>query len=168
MHFEVSRHVAAPAPAVWAIVADVANSGRVVSAIDAIEMVAGPSPVEVGTVWRETRTMLGRRATEEMTVYAVDPGRSYTVRAHSGGMEIESTITVAPDGEADSTVTIALGARSTSTASRLLGATVGRAFAGATRNALEQDLADIASAAELGPAAAAGGADESGGRPTGP
>ncbi len=168
MQFEVTRHVAAPAEKVWAVIADVEHSAEVVSAIDAIEMVVGPSPVGVGTTWRETRTMLGRQASQELTVSAVDVGRSYTVRTHSGGSEYESTITVTPDGVSDSTVTLTLAARSTSSAGRLLGATLGRAFAGATRKALEQDLADLATAAELGHAGEGPASGDSGGRPLGP
>jgi carbon monoxide dehydrogenase subunit G len=168
MQIEVSRHVAAPAEKVWAVIADVGNSAQVVSAIDSIEMVVGPSPVAVGTTWRETRTMFGRPSTQELTVSAVEVGRSYTVRTHSGGSEFESTITVEPDGVSDSTMHLTLGTRSTSSASRLLGATVGRAFAGAARKALEQDLADLASAAELGHAGEGPASGDSGGRPFGP
>ena len=174
MQIEVTRHVAAPAERVWAVAADVASSGQVISAIESVEMVVGPSPVAVGTTWRETRTMMGRPATQEITVKSVEEGRSYTVRAHSGGMEFESTITVEADGISDSRLTLTLAARSTSASSRLLGATLGRAFAGATRKALEQDLADLASAAELGhlgergPGGAGASGGDSGGRPVGP
>lgn len=168
MEIEVTRHVAAPAEKVWAVIADVEHSGQVVSAIESIEMVVGPSPVGVGTTWRETRTMFGRQTTQELTVSAVEVGRSYTVRTHSGGTEYESTVSVAPDGVSDSTLTLTLGVRSTSSASRLLGATLGRAFAGATRKALEQDLADLASAAELGHAGEGPATGDTGGRPFGP
>lgn len=168
MQIEVTRHVAAPAEKVWAVIADVEHSAQVVSAIESIEMLVGPSPVGVGTTWRETRTMFGRQATQDLTVSAVAEGRSYTVRAHSGGTEYESTVRVAPDGASDSTLTISLAARSTSSASRLLGATLGRAFAGAARKALEQDLADLASAAELGHAGEGPASADSGGRPFGP
>jgi carbon monoxide dehydrogenase subunit G len=168
MDFEVQRVVGAPAERVWEIVADVANSADVVSAIESVELVVGPSPVGVGTTWRETRLMMGRRATEEMTVSAVDPGRSYTVRAHVGGTEMESTVSVDPEGVDEAIVRITVASRSTSAGSRLLGATVGRAFGGTIRKALEADLADIASAAELGHAGEGDSGADAGGRPFGP
>ena len=46
-----------------------------------------------------------------------------------------------------------------------MSATVGRLFAGATRKAFEQELVDIAAAAEAG---TGGGRAESGGRPAQP
>ena len=168
MQIEISRQVAATPEHVWDVIADVANSAHVIGAIDSVELLAGPSPVELGTTWRETRTMLGRQATAEMTVTAVDPGRSYTVRAHSAGTDYESRVSVAPAGDG-AVLAMTLGATSTSTQGRLLSATVGRLFVGATRKALEQDLADIAAVAELGlPRDGEESGAESGGRPAGP
>ena len=168
MHIEISRHVATAPEQVWDVIADVAGSAHVIGAIDSVEMLAGTSPVELGTTWRETRTMLGRPATADMIVTAVDPGRSYTVRAHSNGTDYESTVSVEPAGDG-AQLTMTLGATSTSMGSRALSATVGRLLVGATRKALEQDLADIAAVAELGlPRDGGGSGEESGGRPVGP
>ena len=74
MRVEVSREVAAPAERVWGIIIDLAGSPSVISAIDEVEVLAGPDPLGVGTRWRETRTMMGKSAAEEMWVTAVDPG----------------------------------------------------------------------------------------------
>jgi uncharacterized protein YndB with AHSA1/START domain len=167
MQIEVNRHIAAEPERVWAAIADVANSAHVLSAIESVQIMAGSSPVEVGTTWRETRTVFGRSATEEMRVTAVDPGRSYTVRAHSSGTDYESTLTIdqAPDG---TVLTMTFGARATTPASRLMSAMLGWVVRGSTRKSLEQDLADVASFVELGPGAGGGGGSESGGRPVGP
>ncbi len=59
---------------------DLAGAPRVVRGIDAVEVLT-PGEFGVGTRWRETRTMLGRSATEEMTVTAMEPQRSYTTEA---------------------------------------------------------------------------------------
>lgn len=165
MQIEVSRHIAAEPDRVWAAIADVANSAQMLSAIESVQMVAGSSPVEVGTTWRETRGVFGRSATEEMRVTWIDPGRSYTVRAHSSGTDYESTLTVdqAPDG---ALLTMTFAARATTAASRLMLAMLGWVVRGSTRKSLEQDLADVASFVELGPRPDGGA--ESGGRPVGP
>jgi carbon monoxide dehydrogenase subunit G len=167
MKIEVSRHVGAEPERVWAAIADVANSAHVISAIESVHMVAGPSPVEVGTTWRETRTVLGRSVTEEMRVTSVDPGRSYTVQAHSSGTDYESMLTV--DRAADGAIlTMTFAARATTGASRLMSATLGWVVRGSTRKSLERDVADVATFVELGPGAGDTGGTESGGRPFGP
>jgi uncharacterized protein YndB with AHSA1/START domain len=148
MEIDVTRRVAAPADRVWALMTDIANSPRVMTAIESVELLGGPPEFGVGTRWRETRTMFGKRATEEMTVSAVDPGRSYTVVAEGQGAKYASTLAVVPEGDAACTVTLTFGGEPTSTASRIMAATVGRLFIGATRRALEADLADLARAAE--------------------
>jgi carbon monoxide dehydrogenase subunit G len=161
MHIEVVREVAAPPAAVWAIIADVAGSEQVIRSIERIELVAGGSPVQSGTTWRETRTMLGRHSTLELTVTSVDEGRSYTVTTHDAGADLVSTIRVDP-GPDGSTLAISVTSRATSRLGGLMAATVGRAFEGAARSVLAQDLTDIAMAAE---ARAGSGGAESGGRP---
>lgn len=148
MQIDVARRVAAPSDRVWTVVTDLANSPRVMTAIESVEILDGPQEFGVGTRWRETRTMFGKRATEEMAVSAVDPGRSYTVVAHGQGARYQSTVAIVPEGEAACTLTMTFGGEPTSTASRIMAATVGRLFIGATRRALEADLADIACAAE--------------------
>jgi len=149
MQIEVTRRIAAPADRVWALLTDIANSPQVMTAIESVELLTSPEEFGVGTRWRETRTMFGKRATEQMTVSALDPGSSYTVVAESSGAKYASTLVVVPEGDADCTLTMTFGGEPTSTASRIMAATVGRLFIGATRKALETDLADVARAAEL-------------------
>lgn len=147
MQIEVSRMVDAPARDVWLLITEVEASPAVLSSIDSVEMLAGTSPLQVGTRWRETRTMFGRQVTEELTVTRCDPGRSYTVVASGHGTDYESTFEVLPDG-GRCTLRMTISAESASAMSRVLSATVGRLFLGATRRSMEQDLADIASVAE--------------------
>jgi uncharacterized protein YndB with AHSA1/START domain len=168
MRIEVSRHVAAPASRVWDVITDLGGSPEVLASVTRIELLEGPDPLEVGTRWRETRSMFGREATEEMTVTAVEPGRSYRVVAENHGTRYESTMAVRPQGEDDAVLSMTFSAEATSLASKVMSTTVGRLFVGSTRKALEQDLADIASAAELGPRDPGGTGQDSGGRPAGP
>lgn len=148
MQIDVTRRVAAPADRVWALIIDLQNSPRVMSAIESVELLEGPEEFGVGTRWRETRTMFGKRATEEMRVSLLDPGRSYTVVADSGGAKYVSTLAVVPEGDLSCSLSMTFRGEPTSTAGRVMAATVGRLFIGATRKALETDLADIARAAE--------------------
>ena len=143
---EVRRNVAAPVERVWAVTTDLAGSPEVVRGIEAVEVLT-PGEFGVGTRWRETRTMFGRSATEEMTVTAVEPQRSYTTEAVRPGVRYVSTVAVAPAGDG-SELTLTFGARPTSTVTRVLGAVTGPLGRRAVARALEKDLADLASAAE--------------------
>jgi uncharacterized membrane protein len=144
---EVRRHVAAPVERLWALTTDLEGSPRVVRGIQAVEVLT-PGPFGVGTRWRETRTVFGRSATEEMTVTAVEPHRSYTTEAVRPGVRYVSTVAVAPTGDGGSDLTMTFGARPTSTVARVLGTVTAPLGRRAVAKALEQDLADIAGAAE--------------------
>ena len=99
MQIDVSREIGAPAERVWEILTDLPSSPAVISAIDSVEVLAGGDEFGLGTRWRETRTMFGRSATEEMEVSALVPGRSYTVVAASHGARYESSFEVFPAGD---------------------------------------------------------------------
>jgi len=165
MQFEVNREIGAPAGRVWELITDLSSSPEVIGSITRLEVLEGAEEFRVGTRWRETRTMFGREATEEMSVSALVPGRSYTVVADSSGMTFESTLEVLSAGDHVCILRMTFSGEPRTTVSRVMSATVGRMFLGATRKAAEQDLADIAAAAEAG---AGGGQAESGGRPAGP
>ena len=119
-----------------------------ISGIESVERLDDGTGFDVGTKWRETRTMFGRTATEDMWVTALDPGRSYVVEANSHGAEYRTTQRVEPDGDGGSVLSMSFSANPTGMMAKVMSATVGRFFVNATRRAFEQDLADIAAAAE--------------------
>lgn len=165
MEIEVSRHVNAPAQSVWEIITDLKAWPEVIAAIKSVEVLSGPGEFAEGTRWRETRTMFGREASEEMRVSAIDPGTSYSTVAASNGVEYESRIMVVPVGDDDSNLSMTFSGHPTTPVSRLMAVTVGRLFAGSTRKALAAELDDVARVAESRHGAAG---NESGGRPVGP
>ncbi|MFC5381216.1 SRPBCC family protein [Aquipuribacter nitratireducens] len=148
---EVHRRVQAPVDEVWRIATDLESAPQVVRGIDAVEVLT-PGPFGVGTRWRETRTMFGRSATEEMTVSAVDPGRSYTVEATSSGVHYLSTFSFAPAGEGATEATMTFGGRPTTRVAKVLGALTAPLATRSVEKALRADLDDIAAAAERGAA----------------
>jgi uncharacterized membrane protein len=143
---EVTRHAAAPPAIVWAVATDLEHLPETVRGIDQVEILTDP-PFEVGTRWRETRTMGGRAATEEMWVCALEPGQSYLVEAASHGMRYRSEFRFAPDGDGTA-ITLRFDAEPTGAATRVLAAVTARAMAGGVRKALTADLHDLAAAAE--------------------
>jgi hypothetical protein len=78
----------------------------------------------------------------------VDPARSCTVAAESRGAPNESRFDVMPTGVDGRTLALSFDGRPQVTGRRVLGATIGRLFLTLERNAIEKDLADIATAAE--------------------
>ncbi len=146
---DISQDVAAPASVVWALITDIENSPDVISGIDSVQRLDDNEEFGVGTRWRETRTMFGKSASEEMTVTAVEAGRSYTTEAQHGKAHYTSSLRVEPKGEGTCVLSMHFDAEVTGILNKTLGAVVGKIFEGSTRKLMQQDLADIADAAEL-------------------
>ncbi|MGY1740375.1 MULTISPECIES: SRPBCC family protein [unclassified Blastococcus] len=146
---EVRRHVRAPVERVWAVATDLAGAPQVLSGVDAVEVLT-PGPFGVGTRWRETRTMMGRSATEEMAVTAVEPQRAYTVEAASSGVRYVSTFAFAPAADGGTDVRMTFGGTPSSAVVRVLAAVTGPLVRRSVTRALDRDLADLAAAAERG------------------
>lgn len=147
MHVELQRRTTADPAEVWAVVTDLEGSVATLSGVTKVERLDGGTGFHVGTHWRETRVLFGKEASEEMQVTTLVEGHSYTVEADNHGTHYVSQLIVEPDGTG-STIRMTFGAEQAGRFNRLLAKTVGKAFEGATRTALQQDLDDIAAAAE--------------------
>ena len=145
---ELRRPVGASADILWQVITDLEGAPDIVSGIDRIEMLAGAGSFGIGTRWRETRTMFGRSATEEMQITGVDEGQSYTVESHAAGADYRWTLSVFPEGERASQLAIVFGAEPRTAAAKVLASTVGRLFERSTRKAVRRDLDDMAAEAE--------------------
>jgi len=143
-----SKTINAPVDEVWSIMTNLEGFPDAISGIEHVERLDEGSGFDVGTKWRETRTLFGRTATEDMWVTELDPGHSYVVEANSHGAEYRTTQSVEPDGDGGSVLLMSFSGNPTGTMAKVMSATIGRLFVNATRRAFEQDLADIASAAE--------------------
>ncbi|MFJ3903390.1 SRPBCC family protein [Streptomyces sp. NPDC090025] len=148
----VERRVAASPGRVWEAITDLPDLPRVLAGVEKVEVLT-EGGFAVGTRWRETRRMLGREATEEMTVTVCEPAERYVTVADSHGMHYVSEISLRPEGPALSAAATVL--RMTFTArpahdrkpgvvARLLARFGSRAVA----RALGKDLDDIARAVE--------------------
>lgn len=142
-----SRVIPAPAAVVWSVITDVGDCPNYLGAVTAVEILAGPNPIELGTKWRETRSMFGRSTTEEMVVTGLIPGEQYTVTSQAHNAVYTSTLTVTPIDAGSCSLALSFASNATGNLARLGAATVGRLFAPATRRALVADLVDIEAAA---------------------
>lgn len=144
----IERTVAADASRVWELLVDLDRAEERLSGVDRLERLDDGESFGLGTRWRETRTMLGRQASEEMEVTAVEPGRSYTVEADSGGVRYRSVLGVEPTGPASSRLWMDFEGQPQGVVGKVLAATVGKLAQRSTRKVMRQDLDDIAAAAE--------------------
>ena len=149
----VERRISAPTERVWAVLTDLDGAPERISAIELLERLSGPD-FDVGTRWRETRTMFGRQATEEMEVTAIEPGRAYTVEAGTGGTKYVSELAVEGRDDGTSLLQISFGAEPQNLVSKLLSATIGRLFAGVIEEGLRIYGTEPAAAPPTLPAAA--------------
>lgn len=148
---EVHRDIAASAETVWNVITEVEGMADTLTGVTRVERVDDGDGFGVGTRWRETRVVMKREATEEMEVTAVDPGRSYTVESDSRGVHYHSVLSVEAAGDGSSRLTMTFGGEPTTTGSKITGALMGPLMTGPMRKMLQQDLDDIAAAAERRP-----------------
>ncbi|MDR9452166.1 MAG: SRPBCC family protein [Acidimicrobiia bacterium] len=144
---KVERFVKAPAEIVWRVITDIDGATQRISGINRIESLDQKNEFGIGTRWRETRTMFGREATEVMEVTEIEEGRSYVTEAHNKAARYVSTMWVEP-ADGGSTVGMSFFGEPQGTIAKVFAGIVGRFFEGGTRKAMEQDLIDVAAAAE--------------------
>ncbi len=141
----VRQPCAAPVESVWDVATDLAHASSTIEGITSTQVLT-QGPFGVGTRWRETRTMLGRDATEEMEIVAVDPGRSYTALAESSGMRYTTVWEFLPTADGTEIV-MRFSGEPTGTVSRLMSPLAGL-MASSVEKAMRRDMADLARAAE--------------------
>lgn len=148
MHCQFERTIDAPPDRVFEVASDFAGAPRRISAITRVEMLT-EGPVRVGTRFRETRTMFGREATEEMTVTEFDAGHRYVLGCENHGTRYRSEVRVAPHGEGQSTIVMTFEARPLTMIARVLGVLT-KPMVKKVVQACEKDLDDLKAAVETG------------------
>jgi carbon monoxide dehydrogenase subunit G len=144
----VGRRMAAAPEAVWKVLTDLEGAVETLRAVTKVEVLT-PGEYGVGTKWRETRTMWGKEATEELSVTVAEAPRLTVVEANPGKTHYTTTFTVRPAGTG-SQVDVRFGAwtEDPNPAQRAAWAVFGAIGARATRKMLAADLEDIAKAAQ--------------------
>ncbi len=145
MRMSVETLIDAPPQVVFAAIADIESWSSMISAISEIVLLT-PGPVAVGTRFRETREMFGRKATEEMTVAEIEPPRRLVLTAFNHGTAYRVEHLLAAEGTG-TRVTLAFEGRPVTLAARLL-MPLGLLFRGTVRRQLASDLADLGREAE--------------------
>ena len=145
MKIEVATAIAAPPDTVFAVMTDIARWAEIMRGVEKVELLT-EGPMRAGTRCRETRTIFGRSATEEMTVAEIDPPRRLVFTAGNHGTRYLATHTIEPTPGGSRLILTFKGTPIT-LAARLF-SLIGMLFTGALRRQLESDLADIKAEAE--------------------
>jgi hypothetical protein len=142
---KVSSDIGAPVGDVFARFTDIQQGPAQVSGIKDIQMLT-PGGFSLGTRWRETREVLGRRDEAEMEVTAFEMNRGYTITHHKGGVRIDTVFTFEPL-PGGTRVSIEFGLNSQGLPPGLL-SPLEWAISGKVRDVLTRDLADLKASLE--------------------
>lgn len=138
MMIEIQTLIAAPQPRVFAALSDPASWPRMIPGILAVEILT-PPPVGVGTRFRETRMMHGRRASEEMTIATLEPDRLLVLTAENHGARYRATHVVESLSPDSCRLTLAFAGEPVTLIARLL-TPLAILMRGAVRRQLAADL----------------------------
>jgi uncharacterized membrane protein len=145
---QVQRVIKAPIERVWEVFTDIAGAPEAIDGIDSVDLLTD-LPFGPGFRWRETRTIFGRSATEEMWVTDAQAPAHYEVAASSHGTDYLSTYTFdeVPGGVA---VTLVFAGEPRSPVAKGMNLLTGWAAKGSVAKMLRQDLDDLAERCERG------------------
>lgn len=144
----LTQFIDASPEAVWTVISDLGSAAETLTGVDAIELLTD-GPYDVGTRWRETRTMFGMKDTMEMEVAESTPHRSTVVLSPVGDLLYRTEFTLRPRVAGGTELHMAFSAEQPPQSGLKALATSMLAGIGmrATRTSMEQDLQDIAAAA---------------------
>ena len=147
----ITKRINAPVETVFDVATDLAHAAERIRGIEKIEVLT-PGPVGIGTRWRETRRMMGRESTETLEFTAFDRPRFYTVGCESCGAYMETTFRFTPavgaaNGDATD-LTLDVRSEARSLFAKLMSPLTKLMFGKMMRGCMEDDLNDLARAAE--------------------
>lgn len=154
----VSETIHAPIDRVFQIATNIPDAAETITGIEKIEVLENAPPAEhnngvvgQGFKWRETRTMFGKQATEDMWITEWSPPTTYVVEARSHGSHYLTPITFEDLGNNQTRMTMTFNATPETFGAKVMM----KVFSFMTKKltqCLADDLADIKSAAESAPA----------------
>lgn len=133
--------------AIWSLITDVEGLAESIGGVDQIEILERPQEGLLGLKWRETRTVFGKTATEDMCVTAVEETESFQTTAESHGTQYITTRSIF-EGHGQHTLTMTHESRPQSFMAKAMSLPLGFLFKGMLRKCILQDLGDVKAAVE--------------------
>jgi len=145
---EAQREILAEAAEVWAVLTDLDRTPKVLRSVERIERVSGQG-YDVGVSWIEDRRLFGKTERETLTITLADPPRRAVHEAESHGPLYRTEYSLHPSSLGTRLrVEFSAETEATSAAKRVAWTVFGKLGAKATKQALVDDLEDIANAVE--------------------
>lgn len=138
--------IPAPPAMVWDVITDVARAEQIFRSVKRSELLT-EGPVDVGTTWREERTLFGHRGPEERRVLECDPPRRLVIATHVGHDLVRTAYRVTPFGSGEDRTRLAMTTNLDTSGRSALGRVEWELLGGHsyehTRKILRHDLEDI-------------------------
>ena len=147
----LDRQIEATPAQVWNVLTDIEHSADTIRSVDHVQLMNGdgdPS-FHVGTRWRENRTLMGHKGTEELEVIEAHEPSHFAVRTTRAKDVVTMTYTLTPLGQGTRlSLTLVDDMQERGVASSMAWMLWGEVSMHSTRRMLTHDLEDIANAAE--------------------
>jgi hypothetical protein len=143
---EVTRRIAAPLDVVWSTITDVGRYPERVRSYVHVEYLT-PERSGVGASWRQTRTVFGREHSQQLRIVGWEPPGYLKTAARESGA-VYTTRYRLTDANGSTEVTVLFEVSATNVIGAIIQRLLGARLLGSTREAMERDLADLATAAE--------------------
>lgn len=145
---EAQRDILAEPVEVWAVLTDLDRAPKVLRSVERIERVEGQG-YDVGVRWIEHRRLYGKTEAQTLTITLADPARRAVIEADSEGTRYRTEYALHPSS-LGTRLRIEFSAENNAASAprRMAWALFGKLGAKATKQALDDDLEDIATAVE--------------------
>jgi hypothetical protein len=134
--------------AIWKVITDIEHAPSTIKGIEKVEVLHRPEKGFVGFKWRETRTMFGKKATEEMWITEAKENEYYIAKAGSHGCDYTSRVAITPK-EGKNYLSMTLEAKTNAFMGKLMMFFMGWMFVGMAKKAFLKDLQDIKAKVEF-------------------
>ena len=140
------RVIAKPRTEVFAAFTDLESAPDRIQGIDSLEVLTD-GPMQVGTEFRETRTMFGKEATETMTITDFEQDRGYSTFAESCGAQYRASYTF-EDVDGGTLVRFTFDGKPVTFMGKIMSPVMGLVFGRMMKRLLAQDMDDMVAAIE--------------------
>jgi uncharacterized protein YndB with AHSA1/START domain len=145
----IDRHIYATPEQVWDVLTDIAHSAQTIRSVSNVQLLERGEKFEVGTRWREDRTLMGHHGTEELEVVEARRPSHFAVRTTRHKDVVTMTYSLTPlDQGTRLSLTLVDDMASRGVPSALAWTLWGEVSLHSTRRMLRHDLDDVATAAE--------------------
>lgn len=142
MNVSVDIEISSSKEKVWLAITDIENCPNFISSIVDLEILEKPSDRFVGLMWKETRLMFGKEASETMWITDAVENEYYCTRAESHGSVYITKISLSENRNI-TTLTMSFSAQAQTTFVKIVSAIMSIFIKGSMVKELKKDLEDI-------------------------